>query len=459
MPAGIGFGRILEMARQLHLGAFMRPVSIHTGAWRYPGAYRDANFNFSHLSRFVQRLEEAKFDAFFMADHLAVLNMPVEALKRSHTVTSFEPFTLLSALSVVTSRIGLVATASTTFDEPYHIARRFASLDHLSSGRAGWNIVTTANPDAALNFGYESQMDHDARYVRAREFYDVVTGLWDSFADDAFVRDAASGIYFDPDKLHVLAHKGASLSVRGPLNIARPVQGWPVIVQAGASEAGRQLAAETAEVIFGAETTLEAGRLFYADVKDRMRKLGRDPDHLKILPAAFVVVGDTVEDAQAKRAHLDSLVHYDSGIHSLNGMLGYDVSGFDPDGPLPEIPETNASKSARERIIEAARSKNLTIRQLAQKAGSYSGLAFVGTPETIADGMEEWLLSEGSDGFNVMFPYLPEGLEDFVDKVVPELQRRGIFRQDYEGTTLRDHLGLPRPANRFFESRQAEAAE
>ncbi|MCX8255372.1 Nitrilotriacetate monooxygenase component A [Beijerinckiaceae bacterium RH AL1] len=428
----------------------MRPISIHTGAWRYPGAYPDANFNFGHIRHFAQRLEAAKFDAFFMADHLAVLDMPVEALKRSHTVTSFEPFTLLSALATVTERIGLVATASTTFDEPYHIARRFASLDHISGGRAGWNIVTTANPDAALNFGKTEMMDHDARYVRAREFYDVVTGLWDSFADDAFVRDVAAGIYFDPEKMHTLAHEGPSLRVRGPLNIARPVQGWPVIVQAGASEPGRQLAAETAEVIFAAESTLAGGRAFYADVKGRMRALGRDPDHLKILPAAFVVVGETDEEARAKRAHLDSLVHYDSGIHSLNGMLGTDVSCYDPDGPLPDIPETNASRSARARILEAARTKNLTIRELAQKAGSYAGLAFVGTPATIADGMAAWLHEEASDGFNVMFPYLPEGLDDFVDKVVPELQRRGLFRTDYEGTTLRENLGLPRPLNKFF---------
>jgi FMN-dependent oxidoreductase (nitrilotriacetate monooxygenase family) len=436
--------------RRLHLGAFMRPISIHTGAWRYPGAYPDANFNFGHIKHFAQRLEAAKFDAFFMADHLAVLDMPVEALKRSHTVTSFEPFTLLSALATVTERIGLVATASTTFDEPYHIARRFASLDHISGGRAGWNIVTTANPDAALNFGKTEMMDHDARYVRAREFYDVVTGLWDSFADDAFVRDVAAGIYFDPEKMHTLAHEGPSLRVRGPLNIARPVQGWPVIVQAGASEPGRQLAAETAEVIFAAESTLAGGRAFYADVKGRMRALGRDPDHLKILPAAFVVVGETDEEARAKRAHLDSLVHYDSGIHSLNGMLGTDVSGYDPDGLLPDIPETNASRSARARILEAARTKNLTIRELAQKAGSYAGLAFVGTPATIADGMAAWLHEEASDGFNVMFPYLPEGLDDFVDKVVPELQRRGLFRTAYEGTTLRENLGLPRPQNKFF---------
>ncbi|TIV56256.1 MAG: LLM class flavin-dependent oxidoreductase, partial [Mesorhizobium sp.] len=242
--------------RQLRLGAFMRPVSLHTGAWRYPGAYADANFNFAHLKRFAQTLEAAKFDAFFMADHLAVLNMPIEALRRSHTVTSFEPFTLLSALAAVTDHIGLVATASTTFDAPYHIARRFASLDHISGGRAGWNIVTTSNPDAALNFGLDEHVEHDERYHRAREFYDVVTGLWDSFADDAFIRDAESGLYFDPSKLHVLDHKGEHLSVRGPLNIARPVQGWPVIVQAGASDVGRQLAAETAEVIFAAPPDL-----------------------------------------------------------------------------------------------------------------------------------------------------------------------------------------------------------
>ena len=242
----------MSTSRQLRLGAFMRPVSIHTGAWRYPGAYPDANFNFAHLKRFAQTLERGMFDAFFMADHLAVLNMPIEALKRSHTVTSFEPFTLLSALATVTEHIGLIATGSTTFDAPYHIARRFASLDHISGGRAGWNIVTTSNPDAALNFGLEEHMEHGERYARAREFYDVVTGLWDSFADDAFVRDVDSGIYFDPDKMHVLDHKGKYFSVRGPLNIARPVQGWPVIVQAGASDAGRQLAAETAEVVFAA---------------------------------------------------------------------------------------------------------------------------------------------------------------------------------------------------------------
>ncbi|MGB6935378.1 MAG: LLM class flavin-dependent oxidoreductase, partial [Xanthobacteraceae bacterium] len=424
----------------------------HTGAWRYPGAWPDMNFNYGHLKQSIQALERAKFDAFFMADHMAVLNMPMDALKRSHTATSFEPFTLLSALSQVTDRIGLVATGSTTFDAPYHIARRFASLDHLSEGRAGWNIVTTSNPDAALNFGLDEHMEHGERYERAREFYDVVTGLWDSWADDAFIRDVDSGIFFDPAKMHVLGHKGEFLSVRGPLNIARPVQGWPVIVQAGASEAGRKLASETAEAVFTAQSDIQAGQKFYADVKGRMQTLGRSREHMKILPACFVVIGDTVDEAKAKRAKLDSLINYANAIASLSIALGHDASKFDPDGPLPDIPESNASKSGRERVIALAKRDNLTVSQLAQRLGGYSGLAMVGTPKTIADEMQEWLETEASDGFTIMFPYLPAGLDDFVTRVVPELQGRGLFRRDYEGTTLRDHLGLPRPKNRFFEN-------
>ncbi|QRM47770.1 LLM class flavin-dependent oxidoreductase (plasmid) [Rhizobium sp. BG4] len=427
----------------------MRPVSLHTGAWRYPGSYPDANFNFAHIVAFAKKLEAAKFDAFFMADHLAVLNMPEEALKRSHTVTSFEPFTLLSAIAALTSRIGLVATASTTFDEPYHVARRFASLDHISGGRAGWNIVTTSNPDAALNFGLDAHVAHGERYERAREFYDVVTGLWDSFDDDAFIRDIESGAFFDPAKLHALNHKGTELSVRGPLNIARPPQRWPVIVQAGQSDPGRQLAAETAEVVFCSPRDLPSGQALYANIKGRMGKVGRNPDHLKILPAAFVVIGDTLEEARAKRARLDTLVHYDSAIASLSIALGHDASKFDPDQPLPEVPETDASKTGREQVLRLAEQERLTVRQLAQRYGGYSGLAFVGTPQQIADDMAQWLYEGGSDGFNVVFPYLPQGLDDVVERLVPELQRRRLFRTDYEGKTLRDHLGLSRPKSRY----------
>ena len=331
--------------------------------------------------------------------------MPMAALKRSATVTSFDPLTLLPALATVTTHLGLIATASTTYNDPYHVARKFASLDHISGGRAGWNVVTSSNPDEALNFGRKEHMEHDARYRLAREFYDVVTGLWDSWADDAFIRDVETGTYFDPEKMHVLDHKGPHLSVRGPLNVARPVQGWPVIVQAGASDAGRQLAAETAEVVFSSANTLEDGQRYYADVKGRMQACGRSPDHLKILPGAFVVIGDTLAEAQAKKAKLDSLVHPDSGIATLSVLLGHDVSGFDLDGPLPDLPDSNASKSGQQKLVDMAQRKHMTIRQMAQYVGgSFSVLEFIGTPVTIADQMEEWLLTDACDGFNITFP-------------------------------------------------------
>lgn len=444
------------MTKQLHLGAFMRPVGIHTAWWRVPGALPDANFNLKHLVRFIQTLERGRFDMFFMADHLAVLNMPVEALRRSATATSFEPLTLLSALAMVTERIGLVATASTTYDAPYHIARRFASLDHISGGRAGWNVVTTANPDAALNFGLDEHVEHDERYRRAREFHAVVTGLWDSWADDAWVRDQASGIFFDPARMHVLDHVGERLRVRGPLNIARPVQGWPVVVQAGASEAGRQLAAETAEVIFSVSRGIEEGRAFYADMQRRLRTAGRAAGSLKVLPGVLVVAGRTEAEAREKKAVLDSLVHPESGVPNLSIRLGVDVSGFDLDAELPELPVTNQGQSGQAALLALARRERLTVRQLAQMVGGYGGLTMVGTAGQIADEMQAWVETGASDGFNVMFHTVPDGLDSFVELVVPELQGRGLLRREYEGTTLREHLGLARPENRFFaEGRRA----
>ena len=439
-------------SRYLRLGAFMRPITIHTGAWRYPGARADANFDLQEIVRLTKKLEEGCFDAFFMADHLAVLNMPMEALKRSGTVTSFEPMTLLSALAMVTEHVGLVATGSTTYDVPYHVARRFSSLDHLSGGRAGWNVVTTSNPDASKNFGMDDQMDHAERYERAREFVDVVTGLWDSWEDDAFIRDQESGVFFDPDKLHVLDHKGPHLSVRGPLNIGRPVQGWPVIVQAGSSEAGRQLAAETAEAVFTSHRDIGAAQRFYRDIKKRMVDYGRDSAAMKILPACMVIVGDDLDEAQRVRAKLDSLVHLESAVASLSIALGTDARKFDLDGPLPPIPESNQSKSSRDGAVALAERENLTVRQLAQRLGGFSGHAILGEPEAIADEMEEWLESEACDGFTVMFPYQPGGLEAFVDRVVPALQQRGILRTEYEGKTLRENMGLPRPENQFTKA-------
>ena len=436
--------------RQMHLNAFMRPISIHTGAWRYPGAWPDANFSLPKIVELIQHLERGCFDAFFMADHMALLNMPFKSLRRSHTVTSFEPFTLLSALSMATKHIGLAATASTTYDAPYHIARRFASLDHISNGRAAWNIVTTSNPDAAKNFGMTEIMEHDMRYKRAREFYDVVTGLWDSWADDAIIRDVESGIFSDPDKIHVLDHHGEFLNVRGPLNIARPVQGWPVIVQAGASDAGRQLAAETAEVIFTSQRTLEDGKEYYADVKRRAAAIGRDPDLIKIMPSTMVILGDTLDEAKEKRRVLDSGVHEDSCISSLSIALGVDASKFDLDGPLPEIPETEQGQTSRVNAIKLAQRENLTVRQLAQRLGGHAGLNFIGTVESVADGMEEWISERGCDGFTIQFPWVPGGLVEFIDRLIPELQRRGVFRKQYTGKTLRENLGLPRPENRFF---------
>jgi FMN-dependent oxidoreductase (nitrilotriacetate monooxygenase family) len=438
--------------KQLCLGAFMRPVSIHTAAWRFPGGSPDANFNLKTIVSLAKKLEAAKFDAFFMADHLAVLNMPMEALKRSATVTSFDPLTLLPAIAMVTNHLGLIATASTTFESPYLIARRFASLDHISDGRAGWNIVTTSNPDAAKNFGMDDQMPHAQRYARAREFFDIVTGLWDSWADDAFVRDVEKGIFFDPNRLHILDYEGDYLKVRGPLNIARPIQGWPLIVQAGASDAGRQLAAETAEMVFSSARNIPDAQEYFQDIKSRAENAGRNPEHLKILPGALVIVGETESEAREKRDLLDSLVHYDSGIASLSIALGHDASKFDPDAPLPNVPETEASKSGQARVKGLAQAENLTVRQLAGRFGGYAGNAFVGTPKSIADQMEAWIDEEASDGFNIMMPYLPMGLDDVCEKVVPELQRRGRFRTEYSGRTLRENLGIPRPKNQFFQA-------
>jgi FMN-dependent oxidoreductase (nitrilotriacetate monooxygenase family) len=445
--------------RQIKFNAFMRPASIHTGAWRYPGAWPDMNFNFAHIKEAIQKLEAAKFDAFFMADHMAVLNMPMDALKRSHTSTSFEPFTLLSALSGATERIGLVATASTTFDEPYHIARRFASLDHISGGRAGWNLVTSSQQAEALNFNRDIHYRHGERYDRAREFAQVVVGLWDSWDDDAFVRDKASGQMFIPDKMHALDHKGQHFSVRGPLNIQRPPQGHPVIVQAGGSDDMMAVAAEFAEVIFCVPLTLEAGQAFYRDLKTRAARYGRAPDHIKIMPGLSAVIGRTEAEANEQYEYLQSLIHPIVAREILSTIFaGYDFARHPLDGPMPDVPPNEGSLATQQQIMAMARRENLTLLQTAMRAAGARGKSVIkGTPEQVADYIETWFVNEACDGFNIMPPFLPGAFDDFVELVIPELQRRGLFRTDYEGRTLREHLGLPRPVSRYAKPAEERA--
>lgn len=445
----------MSTQKQLRLGAFLPGSGHHVAAWRHPEAPTNGGLNLQHYKHLAQTAERGKFDMIFLADGVSVRDrgQDPQSLSRSGTVVQFEPFTLLSALSVVTDRIGLAATVSTTYNEPFHLARKFASLDYLSGGRAGWNLVTSATESEALNFNRDKHMEHALRYDRAREFVEVVTKLWDSWEDDAFLQDKESGTYFDPEKLHIPHHKGTHFSVRGPLNVARPIQGYPVIIQAGSSDAGKELAAQTAEVIFTAQQTLEEGQAFYADVKGRLAKYGRNPDHLKIMPGIFPVIGRTEEEAREKFQQIQDLIHPQVGLSLLGGMIGgFDLSQYPLDGPLPELPETNGGKSRQKLITDLARRENLTIRQLYQAiAGARGHRQILGTPEQIADQLEEWFVHGAADGFNIMPPYLPGGLDDFVDLVIPELQRRGLFRTEYEGNTLREHLGLPRPANQFTQ--------
>ncbi len=354
---------------------------------------------------------------------------------------------LLAALASATERIGLISTVSTAYNAPYLLARRFASLDHLSGGRAGWNLVTSATDQEAHNFGRDQHFDHAERYAQAEEYIDVALGLWDSFTDDAFLRDKASGRYFDPAKLRIADHRGEHYRVRGPLNQPRPPQGHPVLVQAGSSEPGKELAARTAEVVFTAQQTLQDAQAFYADLKSRLARYGREPDELKIMPGLSPVLGRTQAEAEDLYAELQDLIEPQLGLALLSGMAGgLDLSAYPLDGPLPELPPSNAMKSRQALFIDLARRENLSIRQLYLKvAGARGHCTLVGDPRQIADHLEQWFTSGAADGFNIMPPLLPDGLDRFVELVVPELQRRGLFRREYQGRTLREHLGLRRP--------------
>ncbi|HEY0079213.1 MAG TPA: LLM class flavin-dependent oxidoreductase [Pyrinomonadaceae bacterium] len=437
--------------RQMKLGAFLPPPGHHIAAWRHPESCPTGGLDFGYYSALAKTAERGKFDFIFLSDGLGIRThyKDKDELSRWGRIVNFEPITLLSALSVVTDRIGLTATASTTYNEPFHIARKFASLDYLCGGRSGWNVVTSVTDAEARNFNLDKQPDHATRYRRAREFMEVVTGLWDSWEDDAFLYDKELGRYFDPDKLHILEHRGEFFSVRGPLNVARPPQGRPVIVQAGASEDGMSFASQWAEVIFTAQQTLQQAQSFYSGMKEMVVKGGRSPNDTKILPGVFPVVGRTQSEAEDLYATLQDLVDPVVGLGLLTTQLGdVDISKFDLDKPLPELPITEGSQSKQKLIYEQARSKGLTVRQLYLAVSAGRGHRFVmGSPTAIADQLEEWFVGHAADGYNILPPYLPTQLTQFVDLVIPELQRRGLFRTDYEGVTLREHLGLRRPAH------------
>jgi FMN-dependent oxidoreductase (nitrilotriacetate monooxygenase family) len=434
------------------IGAFLYPTGYHIAAWRHPDVPAAAGIDFGHYAKLASVAEQACMDFIFLPDSSAMRGTDLATLSRTaiRYVAQLEPMTLLSALAATTSRIGIAATLSSTYNEPYQVARAVASLDHISGGRAGWNLVTSQNPQECFNFGYATQPSHADRYARAEEFVDVVKGLWDSWDDNAFLRDKRSGRFFDPDGLTSLNHRGKWFTVRGPLNMPRPPQGHPVTLQAGASEAGRALAARTAEVVFTAQPTLASAREFYQDVKNRAARHGRSPDDLIILVGCNLFVGRTRQEAGAKFTALQDLIDPEVGLSLLASELGgFDLSGYPLDGPLPPLPVSNAGRSRQRLLIDLAERENLTIRELCLRvAGPRGHWQLVGTPDDIADAFQEWTGCGAADGFIIMPPQLPGSLDDFAEAVVPRLQDRGLFRRHYAGQTLRDHLGLRRPENR-----------
>lgn len=431
---------------QMKLGMFYWQCGHHLAAWRHRDGVADSGSNLPHLIELAKLSERGLFDMFFMADSVTFWRGAADAMVRDSYSTWIEPFTLMCTLAQHTRHLGLVCTATTTYDQPYLIARRFASLDLVSGGRAGWNLVTSGNASEADSFGLDAHMEKSARYRRGREFAHVVRGLWNSWQPGAFLRDKASGLFLDADKLEAMQHRGEFFRVKGPLNVPPSPQGEPVMVQAGASEDGRELAAETAEVVFGAQTHIEPARAFYADVKGRMAKYGRDPDSLKIMPGLFVCVGPTAEEANRKFNELQDLIDPVVGLQLLSKRLEWDITGCDVDGPLPELPLDKINSSRSTLMVELAKREGYTIKDLYRHiAGARGHCQIVGTPQQVADMMEEWVTTKACDGFNVMPPVFPGSLVDFIEMVIPELQRRGLFRERYEGTTLRANLQITRP--------------
>lgn len=447
--------------RQIRLGAFLPGGGQHIAAWRHPDAPAGGATSFEFHKRLAQTAERGLFDAYFLADNLSIGLGGREG--GNAKIVGFEPVTLFAALAPLTEHIGFIATASTTYEEPYTLARKFASLDLISNGRAGWNVVTSAGDETARNFNLDTQLPHATRYARAHEHVEVVKALWDSWEDDAFIRDKATGRFYDKTKVHDIDHRGEFFSVKGPLNMSRPIQGHPVVVQAGQSEDGRGLAAASAEVIFTAHQNLASAQEFYGDIKKRVAAAGRDPSHVLIMPGVAPFVGRTEAEAREKYDRLTELILPDDGVALLNGLAGQtlDIRGYPLDGPLPPSRETEGMKSRQALIRQIADEHGFTIRQLYQWIATARGhFTIVGSAEQIVDELEVWFKDGAADGFNILPPWLPGALDDFVDLVVPELQRRGLFRKAYEGRTLRENLGLPRPINPWTAARAlAPAAE
>jgi FMN-dependent oxidoreductase (nitrilotriacetate monooxygenase family) len=439
----------------MKLGMFLEATGHHVAAWRDPDVDPHSRQSLAHYLDIARLGERGKFDLLFMADTNATFGADdVDSWTRTTAASRLEPITLLGAIAAVTERIGLVATATTTYFEPFHVARFFGSLDQISGGRAGWNLVTSLAIAEAYNFGRQSHPHHGDRYARAREFAKVVLGLWDSWEEGAVVADKESGVYFDREKLHFLNHTGKHFSVRGPLTVHRSPQGHPVIVQAGQSDDGRDLAAETAEVTFTVQQDLDAGRAFYADIKRRAAAYGRPPHAIKVLPGVMPVIAPTRAEAADKYERLQALLSPELAIKDLSSYFGLDLSAYPLDGPVPEPSPAIEQKGRVKMMVALARRENLTIRQLYRRVyGQRGHRVVVGTPSEVADALETWFRGGAADGFNLMPLTFPRGLEDIVDLLIPELQRRRLFRKDYEGKTLRENLALPYPENRWAVER------
>jgi N-acetyl-S-(2-succino)cysteine monooxygenase len=426
--------------REMKLGLFFAPGGHHLAAWRHPDAY-PRGFSISTYVNVARAAERACFDMVFVAD---VFSLTPDSKYRD--TLRFEPLTLLSALAMVTNNVGLVGTATTTYNEPYNVARQFASLDQISGGRAGWNIVTSSSSLEAHHFGYDAHPDSARRYETAHEFVEIVRGLWDSWDEDALSIDKENGIFFDPAKLHALNHDGPHFKVRGSLSVPRSPQGHPVLVQAGSSEDGKSLASSVGEVIFTIQRDLEGAKAFYADIKDRAVAHGRQPHHALVLPGVMPIIGRTRQEAQDKYEQLQSLIHPDAGLQALGSMMGRDFTGIDIDGPMPEVDVRTLTQSRAIGIVETASKNNMTVREVYEKLVVSKGhRQLIGTVQDVADNLQEWFEARGADGYNIMPAQTVGDLRDFVEGVVPELQRRGLFRKAYEGKTLRDHLNLPKP--------------